>query len=496
MEFDKFLAETDWDFDSTVHGDDQVSVFKLNNYLFIILCDGVTTCTSGRLASVLIPYYVRQHLEEEIKEKGNTKMSIEDLLLESTKWASEKLGMIQEGLKREIIRSACRARLSKGPDTLLQIAESFEDMHTDVIRFSGIQSGLDVKVNELGAKVDKILQPLSKLTETTNIISVNDSLKSLDELESLLLDYYSLIGSLAEKMGRFRGHVERLTVERSECEKFARIIEEIMEPQKDEYLSQVLRSIKKFIEQSEKLLDISVEIENVMEGKTLSDKIPKNLKIMREEIMRLRSDTKISNREHSGTLEGIGDIFNEYVNKSREKKEDVLSNIKKRIYSVNSIQDIENMSFETTLALVAFEEFESYLKLTSVCLGDTEIHIIPDLGDGLLPHYRPPRDKELQSFISSKRGIEGHEEVQSRRLIGSETVVISSDGANIYYTTPGGYSGTVFLRLLGDWTSRHNSSVKDYCKFWIEYLRKNGALSDDASMIMTTIKRKEIRGKA
>ncbi|MEM3587881.1 MAG: hypothetical protein QXO71_11250, partial [Candidatus Jordarchaeaceae archaeon] len=183
-EFDKFLVEVDWDFNNTPHGDDQVTLFRSNDCLFIILSDGVTTCTCGRLASIFVSHFIREYLEQNIVGEEKAQVNIEDLLLKSIRTASENLKMLHNHLKQEIAYYSLLQKISTESDTLFNIIQSFSDILTRISKLVEVRNWFENKYNQIKVKIDQLLKPLSESREATNSVDV-DNLQITEELDDL-----------------------------------------------------------------------------------------------------------------------------------------------------------------------------------------------------------------------------------------------------------------------------------------------------------------------
>jgi hypothetical protein len=217
----------------------------------------------------------------------------------------------------------------------------------------------------------------------------------------------------------------------------------------------------------------------------LPNEIITHAKRMTEMSKSLVDDLNVLWKGLEGELE-IPDIektIKSSIIKGQEDAEKVYLDIERKIEQ----NEPSKIDFETTLALLAIEEKNlstPYIKITTLCYGDTEINIVRKTGIEI--HSKFPPERLLTSFISSREGAQGSSNLITRFINEELIIVVSSDGGNVYYTKPQGYHGVLFSNKLNQWIEQ-KKSIEGFSKDWIDYLRKESALNDDASLAVIRI---------
>jgi hypothetical protein len=153
-----------------------------------------------------------------------------------------------------------------------------------------------------------------------------------------------------------------------------------------------------------------------------------------------------------------------------------------------SKQSPQDWDSTTTLcfALLFPEEQEDYkvTRMVTLSLGDSRVTILSP--ERLWVKHYEVKTPRVTTFISTKSGIMGTPDVASRVLYPDECVVMSSDGANILWTTPAGVEGVPFQNLIEERIDKEDS-LEGFAESWLDYMLNRGALTDDASLIVARI---------
>jgi cell fate (sporulation/competence/biofilm development) regulator YlbF (YheA/YmcA/DUF963 family) len=397
-EYPNFVVKIDWDLDRSAHGDDHISVFSIGDkYMFIIVADGVTECTSGRVASVFLSKYLQE-------------------CLESYKGLKDPSFRQREILLDKVLEEALNCAVDK-----------LKKFHSKVISFKGISS--------LRKELKQIMEEFEKF-------------------QKFIDDVHGPVETFREKtLTKITEFEERLNASQL-FQKYSWRVRTLQS--KEKTLSQY---ISLFITYYQKMLS---------QLKSFADSLNELWKDLEDEL-------------------GIPDFENTIKSSIIEGQEDA-----EKVYSdiVGKIMQSEpsKIHFDTTLALLAIEEINlpsrPCIKITAICYGDTEINIVREATMETFIKYPP--EKILSSYISSKEGTQGSRRFRSENICEESTIVVSSDGANVWMATPGGYPGMVFSNKLNQWI-RQKSSIEGFSKNWIGYLKTENALLDDASLAVIRI---------
>lgn len=158
-----------------------------------------------------------------------------------------------------------------------------------------------------------------------------------------------------------------------------------------------------------------------------------------------------------------------------------------RLYDGLSKQNPQDWDSTTTLCFVLLfpEEHEDHrvTRMVTLSLGDSQITILSP--ERLWVKHYGVRTAQVTTFVSTKNGIVGTADVASRVLYPGECVVLSSDGANTMWTTPAGVEGVPFHNLIYQHIKEGN--LEGFAEGWLDYMRSNNALTDDASLIVARV---------
>jgi predicted nucleic acid-binding Zn-ribbon protein len=397
-QYPNFIVEIDWDLDRSAHGDDHISVFPIGDrYIFVIVADGVTGCTSGRVASVFLSKYIQECLESS-KELKDSFFRQREILLE--KVIEEALNCAVDKLKKLNSKVISLKDLFSLRKELKQIMEEIEKLQKSI---DGVYEPVETFREKILTKVTEFVKRLNASQffqiHSSRVINLQGEVRMLSQNISSFINYYQKMPS----------QLKSLTNNFNELWK---------------------------------------ELENKLE-------IP-----------------KFENTIKSSIIQG------------QEDAEKVYADIVEKIIQ----SDPSKIHFDTTLALLAIEEINLPLgpciKITAIGYGDTEINIVRETT--METFIKNPSERILSSYISSREGTQGPRSFRSVNIREESTIIVSSDGANVWRATPGGYHGMIFSNKLNQWI-RQKSSIEGFSKSWIGYLKTENALLDDASLAVIRI---------
>jgi hypothetical protein len=190
--------------------------------------------------------------------------------------------------------------------------------------------------------------------------------------------------------------------------------------------------------------------------------------------------TPLSTRSSTGRLQEIVEQLPKGCDETDQK-------VMERLYDGLSKQNPQDWNSTTTLcfALLFPEEHEDHrvTRMVTLSLGDSQITILSP--ERLWVKHYEVRTAQVTTFVSTKNGIVGTADVASRVLYPGECVVLSSDGANTMWTTPAGVEGVPFHNLIDQHIK--GGSFRNFAESWLDYMRSNNALTDDASLIVARV---------
>lgn len=153
----------------------------------------------------------------------------------------------------------------------------------------------------------------------------------------------------------------------------------------------------------------------------------------------------------------------------------------------------QTISFECTLSLnlVYQPEKDGDWELLSVNYGDSELHVVTwdELTNKItafLPHYKLTSDV-LRSFISNAGSIvTGTPVILTRNITVGDTVLLTTDGAYLHYTTRGGFPYEPFKRKFSG-AKTTAASLRELPEAWFQYLQGEQAINDDYTLVLIDI---------
>jgi serine/threonine protein phosphatase PrpC len=415
-EYPHFVVEIDWEQELTKHGDDYVKVFDINkNIIFIIVADGVTGCTSGRVASVYISKYLMECLNENIK---SARAQDKEIYLEKI-----------------------------FPKALMCSIEKLKKLHSKILFFKEFDA---IKKN------------------TQNIIEELKDLKDHIVKSALLNMLISDVNSELRAHELFRRAIEHI----DKLEKLVKALQNSGKTQK----------INRYNERMEKIKRDIAELATYYSYYSYDSKsFAKGVELLFNEL-----DTLMKDLEEE--LKSVFIEFEKIIKSSFENKKDTDKFYLKIRGNIDQSQPSE-INFATTFALLAIEEKNMltnlpFIKVTTLCYGDTEINIVRKASIEVFS--KRPYERILTSFISSKEGACGSSNFVVRYINEGLAIIVSTDGAKVYYSRPQGFPGVIFTNKLNQWIEQRKS-VQGFSKDWIDFLKKENALDDDASLVVIRI---------
>jgi len=146
------------------------------------------------------------------------------------------------------------------------------------------------------------------------------------------------------------------------------------------------------------------------------------------------------------------------------------------------------LTFNSTVSLnVLFRRSPSEYILVSINYGDSELYVIAwdpveKMIDAFFLHYKLAQEK-LKTYISATDGMVGTPVIFSRHIGHNDTIVITSDGAALHYTTKTGYPYEPFKRNFSELKSP-DQHIDRLPRKWFDFLKQSNAVSDDYSMLL------------
>ncbi len=151
--------------------------------------------------------------------------------------------------------------------------------------------------------------------------------------------------------------------------------------------------------------------------------------------------------------------------------------------------DAQDWQSETTLcfALLFPEEQKGkpVVRMLTWSVGDSQIAIFSPVRNWV-QHYQVDMGDKITTYVSVKNGVVGTPDIASRMLYPGEYLILASDGAHIMWTTPSGFAGVPFARLVGEFAKQ--SSLDTLAEQWISDQKEHRRLTDDAALIVARIR--------
>jgi serine/threonine protein phosphatase PrpC len=182
----------------------------------------------------------------------------------------------------------------------------------------------------------------------------------------------------------------------------------------------------------------------------------------------------------------LSEILGELDLENNETAKACRTNLLRELCATESSQ----FNSQTTLAvaLIMPDSNDPLLKRAIVYgVGDSRVGLLRHNQSTMNWHpvYESDPSKYINSYVSSREGIVGKPFLASLMLYAGDTVILSTDGANVRWTTPSGVPGVPFKKVLHEGLTEKASEKENLAERWLSFLKSRlGELDDDASIII------------
>lgn len=429
------------------HGDDVSKIVELDeNAIAAIIADGVSTCTSGRIASSFLTYYINEYLKKNYKKESRVE-ELEDLASSAIEYGAQELVNFNSTVG--------------SVSALLQVF---------------YKKSNDLK-NEYERDLNKIVQHLTNLKadlEKKNEEKIAET-KAHEKVRAIIDDkrawgYFKNIFGPSDK--------------EIEIEKFKSLQEKgniNIENEIKELNDKIQKTLADKINVDEKIASVDYFQNNITVIGFKKEKLPNYL--LEDDLYNkiVKDAEQVSNQLLS--------IIKETLNEG-EKERDVYQKI--QIELLKTIKKGEKPLFKSNLCLAFLikrtrKEKQEY-RLHTFVLGDPEVRVISIRNKDNKEVYLKSSSAALTSFVSNdvKLGIQGSIDFKSISVKEDDFVILASDGANIRYNKSNTFPYTYFINTIDSYEK--DGKTADLAKLWYQQLSKENAISDDFSLITFKVK--------
>ena len=443
------LFEIAWDFDSTKHYDDFMSVSEINDFLVLVMADGVSQSWCGRVASVYATKYAIDFLKEhkdQIKS-GISSDDLERLIKDSIYYAGERIRKIGDAIKPYILVK----KAEKEYETLEKVRAYIKEITS---RYSRDIERIMESVTSIYTFCDEVKKQVSLVLDEKNVNKFMQKVKELEKANSQLRDMVNRMNSIIEEKIK--------DLSRS---KFKIYIQE-----KESFLN-ILKQLKASI--------TMLKIDNYTNSNLTAFSLPS--------ISDTFQKIGISQDEYKRSETSLKALIEEIVKMRNKKRED-----KKALEQslLSRIVEFQLPAFTSTLTIF-IANYKKPSKIYIAVLGDSDINMINTKTFEWTSLYSTATSGGLTNYISSEKGVAGSPHIFNTTIEQKNVLIIlSTDGANISYTSPGGVPGAPFINKIKTAT-REKGTIEGFPEQWIDYLRERNGSDDDISLFIASIKQEE-----
>jgi hypothetical protein len=465
---DDLELEISWFMDSTQHFDDQLQVFRIaDNLVGLIIADGVSSSSGGRIASVYLSHYIPEFIAENTS-KNVSGFELQELGQKAIDYAVDKLVKIETKTGTSNSSFIDLIIQSKQLEEVLVILEEpakrMDYLEINHEKFSNEYSEILNKVKEQG-------------------ISIKRLQKMIEYLQGYLYNLQQEGQSLKENKSRIYSSLNRIVNDEV-------ALNSLFKKDRKKVVDTIRKAIK-IIEQAENsTLELIGRINGVKDD---------NSRVSFENIELLKTGLHKNLLSCITAIKEVHDSFRKklpdwlplvlfYIDERRENTDSLLENLSNRM----KLQ--KRINFESTLAFVLIEilspendEKSKLVRFWSYMLGDPEAFILTS-DKQWISHYKTTEGK-LKSYVSSIKGIGGRMDICARYLGLNDVLIVGCDGANLKWTSKGGYSFVPLLKLIN--TGIQSNSIEKIPAKWFQKLTSNNAITDDFSLIAAWIRKND-----
>lgn len=425
------------------HGDDVSKIVELGeNAIAAIIADGVSTCTSGRIASSFLAYYIEEYLGKKFRQELGAE-ELEDMACSAIEYGAQELVEFNNS-----IHSATKL-LQKFYKNSNDLKKEYEnDLNKIFKQLNDLSVSLDEKNKEkiedskAHAKVKEILEDKRAWGYLKALFGQSESEK---DIESLRKNENS---NLENEIKELNNKIKKLQEDKINLE---RKIADV-----DHYQNGIAEiSFKKGT------------LPNYLLDDDLYDQMSKEMEVVSNQLL---------------------SIIKETLNQDERQKE-VYQKI--QIELLNAINKGEKLLFKTNLCLAILvkrnRKEKSDYRLYTFVLGDPEVRVISIKNKDNKEVYLKSSSAALTSFISNDAlsGIHGNIDYKCISIKEDDFIILASDGANIRYNKSSTFPYTYFINTIGNYDK--DGKIADLAKLWYQQLAKENAISDDFSLISIKI---------
>jgi hypothetical protein len=159
-------------------------------------------------------------------------------------------------------------------------------------------------------------------------------------------------------------------------------------------------------------------------------------------------------------------------------------NILNRI--IHEKQQRNRIELQTTLSIVGIEQLSNQALIHSCIVGDSKIIMIQDNQPIFLYGYMK-KGGETPSYICCNDRIVGGIYESIFRMNRGDIFIISTDGAKLSHTTPGGEEYYYFINELLKFMRKYDTII-GFSTYWIKKLLQKDVMDDDASIAIIALR--------
>jgi len=140
-----------YELNNEVHGDDQLNIFQVGEYVVATVTDGVSECSFGRVASIITTVAFEEFFRKRVNEIGD----LEDTIVEGIKFAGQELVNAKKALlSKEYSVEVFIDYLKRSMDKLMKFESTAKDL-------------IDRKINQIKRGLSEVLSRGEEFTFET-----------------------------------------------------------------------------------------------------------------------------------------------------------------------------------------------------------------------------------------------------------------------------------------------------------------------------------------
>lgn len=453
---------------TTKHGDDVLHSFSPSNDTQVVIsCDGVSTCTSGRIAAAIAIKSVSEQL------KNLTTHNIVDRCEQSIKNAAQVLVLFSENINNNTrieIQSIKKSILEQEREWQANWCILEQDIKTRQEKVDSIIDDIN-NIKEANQLIGKTTQCLKNI-KNQKLFSIPIAIPIISNMVNysmeMIITFFLLVGAFfAMLLNRFWGD-QNTSNEDTDTTKSGSLQGKQIKQDYDKLNQEIAKlTHKKHALDSnlESLRLVTQNLQKTLLGKYQAVNIPEAIGNV------IKKSTSFGD-----VAKKITDLINEYP--ADEEYKQLTDNVLNEVYM--ALYNNTPVNFRSTLSLNIVVITDGVGYYHSFTLGDPQIYI-PNAD---MQVSKIDGGRGLQSYIDSEKGIVGDIKYILNRLNSEKTICIGSDGANLAYCSEGGFPYVVLCKEVKKGTENPAENV---AKNWYQYLNKKNAITDDFSLAIVLI---------